>query len=416
MMTNTYAPRIGGLERSVEEFTAHYRRRGHRTVVVTPAFGKLRKREPGVVRVPAISRRNRSNFTLQVPVPGVLSKALRGFKPDIVHAHHPFMLGGTALRVAYAQDLPLVFTHHTLFEHYTHWLPLDSPAVKRFVVRLAVGYANLCDLVFAPSRSVKDLLMERGVRTPITVIPTGIRLERYRRGHGLAMRQTLGIPRDAFLVGHVGRLGPEKNLDFLARSAALFLHRLPEARFLLVGEGPSRAEAVKVFQRWGVADRLHCPGALRSQALIDAYRAMDLFAFSSKSETQGLVVLEAMAAGVPVAALRASGVVDMLEDGVNGFLLDRESVEELAGLLGRFARLPRDRQHHMGREAERTASAFSLERCADRALEAYQTAREQRRIRRPLAGSGWARAIRWIRAEWRLVRNYTGAAGAAFIA
>lgn len=415
MMTNSYAPTVGGLERSVEQFAAHYRKRGHRTVIVAPAAPGYRKKDRGVVRVPSLARKHRSNFSIQVPVPGVLTAALSGFKPDIVHSHHPFMLGSTALRVAYAQDVPLVFTHHTLFEHYTHWLPMDSPGVKRFVVRLAVGYANLCDMVFAPSRSVKELLLQRGVHTPVMVVPTGLRLEQFRKGHGAALRQSLGIPKTAFLAGHVGRLGPEKNLSFLARCAALFLHRSPASHFLLAGNGPSLDEFRKVLHRWGVGDRLHCPGTLHGQALVDAYHAIDLFAFSSKSETQGLVLLEAMASGAPVAALKAPGVVDLVRDGVNGFLQERENVEEFAGMLARFSRLPPERRQRMRREAERTASGFSMETCGDRALEAYRQAWDQRRIRRPLTASGWARAIRWIRAQWRLVRNYS-AAGAAWVA
>lgn len=411
MMTNTYAPVIGGLERSVQQFTEHYRRRGHRTVVVAPSFPGTPRREKDVVRLPAVSR-SKANFSIQVPAPGILSKALRGFRPDIVHSHHPFLMGSTALRVAYAGNLPLVFTHHTLFEHYTHLLPLDSPVTKRFVIRLAVGYANLCDAVFAPSRSVKDLLIRRGVRAPISVVPTGILLEQCRSGDGLRARKAWGIPPEAFVVGHVGRLGVEKNLEFLARAVALFLRRHPKAHFLLVGTGPSQAGIQEVFRRWGAENRLHCPGTLQGRTLVNAYHAMDLFAFSSKSETQGLVILEAMAGGTPVVALSAPGIVDIVKDGLNGILLKRESVEEFAGALSRFARLPAGEVRRMRRQAEEAASLFSMDRCADRALAVYEQVRQQRRARRPLAGSGWAR---WIRAEWRVVRNYTGAAGTALI-
>ena len=414
MMTNTYTPVVGGLERSIQQFTEHYRRRGHRTVVVAPSFPGAPRREKEVVRLPAVSR-SKANFSIQVPIPGLLSKALRGFRPDIIHSHHPFLVGSTALRLAYAGNLPLVFTHHTLFEHYTHLLPLDSPASKRFVVRLAVGYANLCDAVFAPSLSVKELLVRRGVRAPIAVVPTGIALEPYRRGDRTQARKKLGLAPDDLVIGHVGRLCPEKNLEFLVRAVALFLRRNRTAHFLLVGEGPSRAELERVFRRWGVEDRLHCPGTLQGRALVDAYHAMDLFAFSSKSETQGLVLLEAMASGTPVAALHAPGAMDLVRDGRNGLLLKRESVEEFAAAFSQFAHLPATRRREMSREAAETASLFSMDRCAERALEIYEQVRRQRRVRRPLASSGWARAIRWLRAEWGVVRNYTGAASTALI-
>lgn len=413
MITNTYTPMIGGLERSVRQFAEQYRSMGHRTVIVAPRWAGMPKRERDVVRVPAVSRRRQSNFAIQVPIPGVLSRKLLGFRPDIVHAHHPFMLGSTALRIAYARNIPLVFTHHTLYEHYTHWMPVNLPGMKSFVARLAVGYANLCDLVFAPSQSVKDLLIKRGVRTPIAVVPTGLPLEEFQSGDRRRARQKLELPSDALVIGHVGRLGAEKNISFLSRAVGLFLHRTPGAYFLLVGDGPSREEVLAVCRRWGVEDRVRSPGSLRGRELVDAYHAMDLFVFSSKSETQGLVLLEAMAAGVPVAALEGPGVSDLVRNGRNGFLLRRENVEEFSALLGRFAKLSAPRRRAFSREAKRTAEGFSMERCAARALEAYRQVSEKQRRRRPLPGSAWARAMRWVQGEWRLVRNYTGAAGAA---
>src|SRR5690606_36914192 len=129
------------------------------------------------------------------------------------------------------------------------------------------------------------------------------------------------IPPDSLIVGHVGRLAPEKNLSYLAEGVALFLQREAAARFLVVGDGPWRKELKDVFARHGVADRLLLAGKRTGRTLREAYRAMDVFAFASLSETQGMVLAEAMAAGVPVVALNASGVREMVRDGSNGFLL-----------------------------------------------------------------------------------------------
>lgn len=413
MVTNTYVPMVGGLERSIMEFSAYYRKLGHRVIIVAPAVEEMPAREKDVIRLPAITKLTQANFPVQVSVPGVLSIALKGLRLDLVHVHHPFLIGSTGLRLAYARNIPLVFTHHTLFEHYTHFLPVRTPAAKRFMIRLATGYANLCDQVFAPSESVKTLLEKRGVRMPIAVVPTGIDLKRAARGSGPRLRKKLGIPQTALVAGHVGRLGPEKNLDFLSRAVSLFLRQNPQARFLLAGEGPSQEEMMETFQRWGVAERVHWAGVLRDQELVDAYHAMDFFAFSSKSETQGLVLLEAMAAGTPVVAVKATGVVDILRDGQNGYLLERESVEEFAVALNRFARLTGEQRQRMRQKARSTAAEFSMERCASRALAVYRRVLKNRRERKPFARSAWARALRWTGGELSLVKNLTGAALAA---
>src|SRR3990172_3888517 len=123
MFTNTYTPHVGGVARSVEAFSGAYRRRGHRVLVVAPEFADQPQHEEDVVRIPAIQNFNGSDFSVVLPVPGSLDDVLDAFKPDIVHAHHPFLLGNTAVRVARFRELPLVFTHHTLYEQYTHYVP-----------------------------------------------------------------------------------------------------------------------------------------------------------------------------------------------------------------------------------------------------------------------------------------------------
>jgi glycosyltransferase involved in cell wall biosynthesis len=156
MMTNTYKPIVGGVERSVETFTEEYRSNRHRVIIVAPQFKNIPKDETDVIRVPAIQNFNGTDFSVQVPIPGVLSRALMGLRPDIVHAHHPYLIGDTALRVAAKHKAPFVFTYHTFYERYTHYVPGDSPVLKRFVIALSTGFANLCNMVFAPSQSVAN--------------------------------------------------------------------------------------------------------------------------------------------------------------------------------------------------------------------------------------------------------------------
>lgn len=415
MMTNTYAPHVGGVARSVSAYSQVYREMGHDVLVVAPAFDGMEEDEAGVIRIPAIQNFNGSDFSVVLSDSGLLTAAVEQFAPQIIHSHHPFLLGSTALRLATVRSLPLVFTHHTMYEQYTHYAPGDSNLLKRFVAALSTHYANLCDQVFAPSESIATVLAERGVRTPIEVVPTGVRKEAYTGGDGLGFRLAMGLPKDAFIVGHVGRLALEKNLLFLTRSVARFLKQLPQALFLVVGGGPCRKDMRAIMNEAGVGDRMVLTGVLDHPLLTSAYRAMDVFAFASKSETQGMVLTEAMAARVPVVALDAPGVREVVVDQRNGRLLHEESEEGMAAALGWCATLGRARYDRMRDEALTTAQAYSLEKCAARALPIY--ARLHRHAVEQIAEeqSLWDDAMRRIEAEWTVFRGIAESIGKALI-
>ncbi len=402
MMTNTYLPHVGGVARTVATFTEALRERGENVLVVAPTFEHASRHEPGVFRMPAIQHFNGSDFSVRLPVPALLSSALDRFQPEVVHSHHPFLLGDTALRVATRRNLPLVFTHHTMYERYTHYVPMDSPAMKRFAIRLTTQYANLCEHVIAPSESIGRVLRERGVRPPLSAIPTGIDPTRFAAGEGEAARAAHGIPQDAFVVGYVGRLAPEKNLAFLARAVARFLAEVPRARFLVVGAGPSEEEIRSVFQEQGLVDRVHVAGTLQGKPLANAYRAIDAFAFASFTETQGMVLAEAMAAGVPVVAVDGPGTREVVRDGENGRLLPEEDEGAFASALRSLAEAPADRRRAMADAARRTADAFSVDRCTDRLVGLYRQLLSSRPGRRDAEYDAWKQTRRRLETEWNL--------------
>lgn len=415
MMTNTYKPILGGLEKSVEAFAGGFRKRGHRVVIVAPEYEGMEP-ETDVIRIPAIQRFNGTDFSVQLPIPGMMTEALGDFVPHIVHSHHPFLVGDTALRVAYKYNAPLVFTHHTLYDQNVHYVAPDSEPMKSFVVQLATGYANLTDRVFAPSESVKKMIEGYGVETPVDVVPTGIEVERFASGDGGKVRREAGIPDGAFVVGHVGRLAPEKNLEFLADAVIKFLKRDAGAHFLLTGKGPLEEGLKKRFQEEGLAARLHFTGPKGGQDLVDAYHAADVFAFASQSETQGLVLAEAMAGGVPVVAVDAPGVRDVVRDGVNGRLLPAEDAEEFASALAWTAGLPAPRREALRQAARAAAAELSMDKSLDKAAKIYSSLIFKEFLRRPSEDSAWERTLRLIQAHWDLAKNLTTAATEAIIA
>ncbi len=412
MMTNTYTPHVGGVARSVSSFSEAYRARGHDVLVVAPEFEGAPAAEPGVIRMAAIQRFNGSDFSVVLPASSAVENRLARFRPEIIHSHHPFLIGGTALRLAARYECPLVFTHHTLYERYTHYVPGDSEAMKRFVIELSTRYANLCDQVFAPSSTLADMLRRRGVSTPVDVVPTGIRGADFASGDGGRFRRELGIPANAAVVGHVGRLAPEKNLGFLAAAVAVLMRAREDVHFLVVGDGPSAGDVRRACERAGVADRLHLAGKRVPPELGDAYRAMDLFAFASTSETQGLVVAEAMTAGVPVVAIDAPGVGEGVGDGENGFLLGSSDPPTFAAALGRALDLDPATRERWGEAIAVTAAEYTEDRSAERALDIYRRL-EQAGTRDPDDHDAWHTAARRFQAEWKLLKGVASAAGAA---
>ncbi len=414
-MSNTFTPHVGGVARSLERFRVEFRKRGHRDLVVAPTFEDLPEKEVDVVRVPAIQNFNGSDFSVRLPIPALLFPALEKFKPDVVHAHHPFLLGDTALRIAALHQIPHIFTHHTLYEQYTHYVPGDSSAMKRFVMELSTGYANLCDAVIAPSESVASTLQKRGVTTPIAVIPTGIGKEWFFQKDRQRCKQEMGLPAKAFVIGHVGRLAPEKNLDFLCDAVIDFMRQHPESHFLLVGHGPLEDHISANFEAAGLAQRYHPIGEVGPEKLVIAYQAMDAFLFSSQSETQGMVLTEAMAGGTPVVAIDASGVREVVQDCVNGRLIPKENREHFVACIRWIYEQSNDAREKIRTAARDTAESFSIVRMTARVLGLYENLIRKERINKKVEDSGWLSLLPLIETEWDLWANRASAVTSALI-
>jgi glycosyltransferase involved in cell wall biosynthesis len=411
MFTNTYLPHVGGVARSVSTYEREFCRRGHDVRIVAPEFEGAEDMAGRVLRTPAIQNFNGSDFSVRIPVPGLLADFVDDFRPDLLHSHHPFLLGDSALRLAWSRRLPLVFTYHTMYEEYTHYVPLALDAFKRFAIQMSTDYCNLCSHVIAPSESVARLLIERGVTTPVTPIPTGVDVEFLASGERMEARQRYKIPANAMVIGHVGRLAPEKNLDFLSRAMQPFLATHANAVFLVVGNGDSAESIKRTLQAAEETGQLIMPGCLTGQDLADAYGAIDVFAFTSQSETQGMVLAEAMAAGATAVALDAPGVREIVNE-KNGVLLPREATEsDFARAVATVANSPallRSRRH----AAKQTAREFSIANCADKVLAVYESLVRDHAHLRTNDFDPWDRLLGRIEIEWNLLVEKTAAIAA----
>ncbi|MEX2306345.1 MAG: glycosyltransferase [Pirellulales bacterium] len=412
MFTNTYLPHVGGVARSVSTYEEEFCRRGHEVRIVAPQFEGAEESTGRVLRTPAIQHFNGSDFSVRIPVPGLLADFVDDFGPDLLHSHHPFLLGDSALRLAWSRRLPLVFTYHTMYERYTHYVPLNSDALKRFAIQMSTDYCNLCAHVIAPSESVARLLKERGVTTPITAIPTGIDVQFFNSGDRSRARQKLKIDPHAMVIGHVGRLAPEKNLKYLARAVGRYLADHPNAIFLVVGAGESEESIDRLVRGLARPEQLVMAGCLTGQDLADAYTAIDVFAFSSQSETQGMVLAEAMAAGAAAVALDAPGAREIVHN-KNGRLLPAgASEEEFARALAEVSDDARLLVSYRT-EARQTARQFSIENCVDRMLEVYEGLVRDNVHGRTSDPGPWDRLLGRLEIEWNLLVEKTSALVAA---
>ncbi|MEX2145668.1 MAG: glycosyltransferase [Candidatus Rokuibacteriota bacterium] len=373
LFTNTYVPFCGGVTISVETLRRGLEGRGHETWVFAPRFAGAEADGPRVVRYPSIPAVTYPQFPLAVPFAPRISAGVRRLDFDVFHAHHPFLLGPAARRFARARRRPLVFTYHTRYEKYAHYVPLRRGLVEAAAVWMSTRFAARADAVIAPSAVVRDALHARGVRTPITVVPTGLDLDVFRPGERARARHRLGWHPIDPVVLYVGRLDREKSVERVLLAFARIAATLPRARLQVVGQGTEGERLRAQASALAVAARITFPGARAHEALPLVYQAADVFLFASETETQGLVLAEAAACGLPAVAVRAPGCDEVVRDGVTGVLTKREAGDLADAAIGLLVDTPR--RAAMGRRARAVAEQeFGVRRQIDRTLEVYAAA------------------------------------------
>lgn len=332
MFTNNYKPYIGGVPISIEHLAQALRERGHRVYVFAPTY-KGQEEEPDVIRYPS--------FPISIakaPVPDVLTpvfeKKVKELGIEVIHVHHPAIVGNVALYLKKKYGIPVIFTYHTRYEQYLYYVkPLAYLERRTGVIEKYLEYfCKKCDMLAAPTPGIRDYLEKKKLGTPIRVLPTGIPKECFRPDLEKAGRLRRQYKKDAdYLFLTVSRLAKEKNLCFQLQGLALLKELLSEKgktfRHMLIGEGPQQEELKKMAAELGLTEEVIFTGNVPNQEMKEYQAAADAFLFTSKSETQGIVVLEAMAAGNPVAAVDATGVRDVVRNGENGFLCREDAGE-----------------------------------------------------------------------------------------
>lgn len=376
-ISDVYFPRINGVSTSICTFAREFTRLGHAVTLIAPVYPAASEEHFPILRAP--SRYLWLDPEDRMMRPGAVRDLLPQLQAghyDLVHIHTPFVAHYLGLWLARRLRLPVVETYHTYFEEYLDnylpWLPrkLLRLAARRFAARQCAAV----DALVVPTRPMLEVLWGYGVRVRTEVIPTGIPDDAFAHGDGLRFRQRHAIAPDRLLLLYVGRVAHEKNIGFLLQMLARLRLRWPEVLLVIAGEGPARGGLEKEVSRLGLVEQVRFVGYLeRNRDLPDCYAAADVFVFASRTETQGLVLLEAMKLGVPVVTTAVMGTAEIMRDGAGGLVAD-EDPAHFAAQVGRILAEPPLRER-LRQEARAKAREWDAPATAARLLALYASLR-----------------------------------------
>jgi 1,2-diacylglycerol 3-alpha-glucosyltransferase len=408
--TDTYTPQINGVVNSIRLFARALERQGHSVYIFAPTPRQAGD-GPHVIRIPSLPFAFQPEMRVAAIYSAQAHRLVRRANLDVIHSHDPFAIGLFGLAMARHFRIPYVHTYHTLYPEYVHYV-WETEFTRDLAERLSRDFCNQCDTVVAPSTKINRALVEWGTRKPVITLPTGVDTHMFSERDPEAIeafRRRFSIPTDARLLTFVGRLGLEKNVDQLVD--AMSFVRTPGARLLVVGDGPHREDLVKHIAKDRVADRVTFTGYLGRDDVRAVYHASEALFFASKSETQGLVIAEAMATGLPVIAVNDLAIADAVTDGENGFLVP-DDPQALAGAVDRLLGDPSLRSAMSAASLAR-ADDLCIDHQAGRLVAIYEDLLASRPsprrggIRTTLVGKRVMRQIGSLRRRGnRLVRRY----------
>lgn len=373
MFADCYHPVINGVTTSIELLCRALREEGHEVLLFAPGVPGYVDTDPHVRRFASFVFPLHPEERVSVPWPlAHLREAVR-FRPHVVHLHTPFNVGLFGWAVAARVGCPRLFTHHTLFEEYLHYVPLPPRLMHPVAVAISRWFWNTSAVVIAPSEEVRQRQVEQGVKRPLHVIPTGIDISSFEGGDPVGPREELGLGPEDRLLLYMGRVAREKSLDFLLEAFAGAAARDPRLRLAVIGDGPERPALEALAGSLGLAGKAHFLGYRPRGDLRHYLAAARAFVFASQTETQGLVLLEAQASGLPVVAVRASGVNEAVAPEVGGVLVDpgdREAFSREMGLLAEDDA----RRARLSQGARVFVEGFTIRTMGHRTLAAYQEA------------------------------------------
>ena len=371
LFSECYHPMHNGVVVSVSSFARVLSSLGHDVTIFTAQYPGQPVREDHVYRFFSIPMPSRARYPLPLPIaPTPVWEAMESLPLDVIHANAPMVMGHVARTLAQQRHLPLVFTYHTLIEEYVHYLPFPNAMARRWAVRMSREFSNSVDHIIAPSTHVATRLRGYHVVKPITVIPTGIDIDLIDAVPRDDIRGRFAIPPDVPLLVYAGRVAKEKNLPRILGAFREVLGQQPDTHLLIVGGGPFASGIRTLGREYGLEHRIRTTGFVPRETVFQCMKHADIFVFASLTETQGIVVGEAMACGAPVVAVEADATSEVITSGESGLLVPNDDgafADAVCELLAHPTR-----RATMAQQARRRAEHLSAQRCTEKLLAVYQ--------------------------------------------
>ena len=369
MMVDVYKPHVSGITHYISLNKKYLEQAGHEVFIFT--FGDLDfpDDETNIIRSPGLPLVDTGyylNFRYSRKAKALL------LTMDLVHVHHPFLSGRLALRYCRPLHIPVVFTNHTRYDLYAQaYMPLLPEEISdSFLQSYMPPFCTAVDLVISPSLGVVDVLRKLGVTSQIEVVPNGVELDRFQQTYQDNGRAELGFTAEDTLLVYSGRLGPEKNIDFLLRAFSGAAEAVDRVHLLLIGGGPEEENLKKLASQLGITDRVHFVGMIEYELMPRFLSICDLFVTASVTEVHPLSVIEAMASGLPALGIHSVGVGDIIEDSRTGLLASQNQ----AAFAAKMTRLCLDRnlRHKLGNSAREVSEKYAIERITQVMLAHYE--------------------------------------------
>ena len=365
--TDTYTPQINGVVTSINTFKEQLEKNGHKVYIFAPT-PKQKEDNEKIIRFPSVKFLFQPEMRVALPYSQQAVNILKKINLDIIHSHDPFSIGIFGLFMARKFNIPYLHTYHTLYPEYVHYI-WNTKFTQELAKKISKDFCNNCDLIIAPSTKIKKFLLEWGVSKPVKIIPTGVNLDifKLKNNHYKQFRSKYNISDSEKILTFVGRVAKEKNIELIIES--LNYIKSKNVKLLIIGNGPHKNGLEKLAKQKGLKEKVLFLGYLPKTDVISAYKNSEIFVFSSKTETQGLVVVEAMASGLPIVAVSDLAIKDMVKNNINGYLV-RTNAKDMASKIDKL--LANDKLHKkMSNESLLIAKELSAEKQTARLEKIY---------------------------------------------
>ncbi len=373
--TDGYLPSLHGVTISIETFRKNLENFGNEVFVFAPAAENYKDENKRVIRFKSmrVFPERETYFALPFLPENHQLKEIIKIKLDICHAHSPFNLGFLGKFISLWEKIPLVYTHHTLYSEYAKFY-LKENLITPYLARVwSTWFSNLSDLIIAPSTKIKKLLKEYGTKKEIKILPTGVDTNFFKenRESKILLRKKLSLEKDSKILLFVGRIEPEKNPLFLIEVLKEIVKERKDVFLVFVGAGSFVKKIKEKAKKLGVSKFIKFTGRIPHSQIPFFYQGSDIFVFSSFTETQGIVILEAEATGLPPVVVKDGAFVDVIEHNKNGFLVRKANPKLFASFVLKLLQSP-NLYKKFSQKSREIAEKFSQEKQAKKLFSIYE--------------------------------------------